>query len=398
MDATPRYRLFGALRFALALLVIFQHYGCTIAGSEVNNIATQTLTGAIAVQVFFALSGFIILEAALSFYRGRPVAFLLNRAIRILLPFWVVVIATWAIYALIFQSAGGALSYDGRPAPADALAIDNLLKNMFYIWPGNVWPVIGEPIPFNLSYVFWTVRFESVFYLLCAVVLTAGIFKPRIELPLIYASIIAFAALFFAIAYWIGAPGRTAGFDAALAQLFSIGALAFAVKDRPRLRPLMIVMLAIVIAAYPYVHSRLPAHLLAVQIGLLVALLLTAWTLADVMPSERLRDWDERLGDLSYPLYLIHVPVQIAVKNIVGDERSTTIAVLAALAAIVISFAFARLTGPLLKKLRTAIRGQSLDANSPKQSGGFVGKFDIDLRSGTDHASVVVFSNAARHS
>jgi len=77
------YRPFGIFRFVLAVSVVVSHStGLEAPGSFLAAMGI----GNIAVMGFFVLSGFIIAEAASTFYRNRPAAFLANRFWRIAPP------------------------------------------------------------------------------------------------------------------------------------------------------------------------------------------------------------------------------------------------------------------------------------------------------------------------
>lgn len=72
-------RHFSVFCFLLAILVFLQHYLANLAPQP---LATATLSygfGSVAVLIFFCLSGFVITEAAVEFYRATPGAFMTNR-------------------------------------------------------------------------------------------------------------------------------------------------------------------------------------------------------------------------------------------------------------------------------------------------------------------------------
>src|SRR5215475_1054417 len=74
MNRHPQYRAFGTFRLILAVMVVAQHV-VWIAPTGLSEILRCAATGNIAVLTFFALSGFIMAEAADQFYGGRPWAF-----------------------------------------------------------------------------------------------------------------------------------------------------------------------------------------------------------------------------------------------------------------------------------------------------------------------------------
>ena len=57
------YRNFGAFRLLLAVMVMAQHLFAAFAPTDVALLANRYEVGSVAVLVFFALSGFVIVEA-----------------------------------------------------------------------------------------------------------------------------------------------------------------------------------------------------------------------------------------------------------------------------------------------------------------------------------------------
>ncbi|MFN4764798.1 acyltransferase family protein, partial [Gillisia sp. Q332] len=76
------YRPFGAFRFILALAVVFGHGGW-LAGGTLGDLIAASRMGSAADLCFFVLSGFILAEAASTFYAGRWQALAINRILKI---------------------------------------------------------------------------------------------------------------------------------------------------------------------------------------------------------------------------------------------------------------------------------------------------------------------------
>ncbi len=91
------YRYFGTFRFILAILVVISHFQQIWSPLNFSEIINPFGIGAIAVYLFFIVSGFVITEALFVFYRFRITAFLLNRFLRIYPPF---------VFALILSLGG----------------------------------------------------------------------------------------------------------------------------------------------------------------------------------------------------------------------------------------------------------------------------------------------------
>lgn len=149
-----RNHFLDALRGIAALLVLATHLQSSITGFYPSGwlashpAAASTLShGAIGVDVFFLISGFIVFLAARRvIHAGKGVRlFLLKRFLRIFLPYWPIALILAAAYALL----------PGLSAAADPIQV-NWLKSLTLI-PGG-----GD---YSLS-VAWTLSFELFFYLL----------------------------------------------------------------------------------------------------------------------------------------------------------------------------------------------------------------------------------------
>lgn len=99
------YRYFGALRFMLASLVMFQHFAASIAPLYFTERVQPYEPGSLAVLVFFCLSGFVISEAIDLAYLKKPIAFLSNRCLRIL-PHFVIALGLSVAVHYYFSEVG----------------------------------------------------------------------------------------------------------------------------------------------------------------------------------------------------------------------------------------------------------------------------------------------------
>lgn len=109
-DSTSRHHFLDALRGVAALLVLATHLQSSIIGFYPSGwlaahpaVARVLEHGAIGVDVFFLISGFIVFLAARRvIHAGRGVrVFLLKRFLRIFLPYWPIALALAAAYALL---------------------------------------------------------------------------------------------------------------------------------------------------------------------------------------------------------------------------------------------------------------------------------------------------------
>ena len=166
IQAKPRYELLDGLRGVAAFLVILYHFGEGFATSPVDQMMNH---GYLAVDFFFVLSGFVIGYA----YDGRwsrgmtAGRFMLRRVIR-LHPMVVLSVMLGAV-AYLLQ---GSVRWDGTPVPLPHLLLA-LLLGLFLIpvLPGMSAEVRGNGEMFPLNGPSWSLFFEYIGSILYAIVL-----------------------------------------------------------------------------------------------------------------------------------------------------------------------------------------------------------------------------------
>ncbi len=164
--AKPRYELLDGLRGVAAVLVILYHFGEGFATSPVDQMMNH---GYLAVDFFFVLSGFVIGYA----YDGRwgrgmtAGRFMLRRVIR-LHPMVVLSVLLGAA-AYLLQ---GSVRWDGTPVPIGQLLVA-LALGLFLIpvLPGAGADVRGNGEMFPLNGPSWSLFFEYIGSILYAVIL-----------------------------------------------------------------------------------------------------------------------------------------------------------------------------------------------------------------------------------
>ncbi|WP_055363709.1 acyltransferase family protein [Deinococcus sp. UR1] len=163
MTAPPARRIdsLDLLRFLAALAVVAYHYtvkGTPKSGVGAEEVAFLTKYGGFGVDLFFVVSGFVILLSA----RGRtPREFIISRLSRIVPAFLVCCLLTYAVV-----NAFGPASM--RSSPGDLLANLSLIA----ITP------VGRVLGVNLvDGVYWTLAIETQFYLFVWLALVFGALK-----------------------------------------------------------------------------------------------------------------------------------------------------------------------------------------------------------------------------
>ena len=140
------YRLFGAYRFGLALLVLISH-APTWPRPIWGNVALGTVG-----FFFFSLSGFVIAEALDVFYRDSMHRFVINHFLKIYPTFWVVALLTFLVFTLM----GAPVSLNGKVLFANVTILGSFFKfanNRLLITGG--WAVIVELIFYILFALVW---------------------------------------------------------------------------------------------------------------------------------------------------------------------------------------------------------------------------------------------------
>ncbi len=241
--------------------------------------------GNVGVFCFFTLSGFVIAEACDRFYADAPQRFLLNRLLRIYPTYWLCCLIALAIYIPL-----------GHPElKLDALSVAANLSILFVPQGAFLW----------LSLI-WAVGIELRFYFVAALMGFAQmLFKRRPTL--------------LPAAFWIGALALyllTVAFDYQRlatfrhAPYFMLGVSLYHFVAYRTHGAALAALAALPFAVHSYwIYSTagptdvLPSTLLfATMLALMLAL-----SFATV--SARIARIDKALGDLTYPLYLVHWPV-----------------------------------------------------------------------------------------
>jgi len=379
----PGYRPFGAFRFGLAMMVLVQH-GLLLLPPAGRALFYGLELGSVAVTCFFALSGFIVAEALGCFYAGRPWAFLANRVLRVVPPYLAALALAVAVEGALFAA--------GRLAPLDAplqgapWQPQIILAGLCEIVPGlPVWRVSGQG--FSLIGFAWTLRVEFAFYLaafgmswLCTAIeaqkpvpappsLTTFRSGPR-PLPRPgngdlghLGGLVIFAAA--AVAYGVfgvfllrhGAGPR----QVLCVPFFAFGVGCFLVNRRRDALAWshLAAVGALVPVAFTYWGQR--GHpVLAFQLPLVCGLfaVLALLTFAPRLP-KRLQAIDRRLGTLSYPLYIGHGIVLVALTSLF-DQRGWPLYFCGIAASLALAACLHECAERPIKVLRDRLRGTAI--------------------------------------
>lgn len=187
----------GLLRLVLAALVIFNH-GFPLGGFAPEDPLAkwthgQANLGSLAVDGFFAISGYLIAKSALS---SDIMQYLWRRVLRIFPAYWVMLIVSATIVAPIVWVATGNALHDfgwwGANSPTSYVRANALLHvgtwGIYSIFRDTPYGIITGASVFNGS--IWTLEFEFFAYLVIGLLAVGAILvRARIVVPLITAAL-----------------------------------------------------------------------------------------------------------------------------------------------------------------------------------------------------------------
>ncbi len=348
MTSAPRPRLaaLDALRFLAAAAVVLYHFtGRTSSAwgdgqaDRLGGIGRWTGYGSLGPELFFVISGFVILMTAW----GRPTAQVVaSRVARLYPAYWVAVLATGALLLLVWP--------EGKHVTPHQVLVNLTMMQ----------PALGVD---HVDGVYWTLWTELRFYLLLGVFSLVGITRRRV--------------VGVALAWpWValltertGADGLASLLIADYAPLFAAGmALFVLVGDREsagrRVLPWAAVAVnttlavALVVPSRAAVLERTTGY--APSTALLGLAVIGCVALVAVVALTRVSRWQHRhlvaLGTLTYPLYLVHEYWGLAVIRLLADHVPAAVALASALAVVtVLAWAVHRYVEvPLGPRLRSA--------------------------------------------
>lgn len=330
--------MFGTYRYVLALMVAFAHIHPLLFG-RFNWLGVYAVFG------FFTLSGYLMTRVLHETYgySGRGfLRYLTNRALRIFPPYWLAASGTVLLLVLLPDAAG----------PSDKLVylpttLAESLRN--FVLVGMTWkfrPALVAPA--------WSLHLELLFYVMMGIGLSAS--RRRAMLWLI-ASVVWTAAAFV-----FGLPSSFRYCTLLGASLpFSIGAVLYFLPPGRRW------MLAAPVVFLPHaVAARWiwPDVDVAGFYASLVLATVSVPALAAMRGSPRWRRLDGRLGDLSYPIFLLHTQTGFLVARLWPAQAGSALALFVLTLPVLHVFAFLLhwCAGSSVEALRDRVRAMSLAA------------------------------------
>lgn len=366
MTATPVstvYRPFGAFRFTLASLVVVSHthelagFGAVLSPLGLGNMGVMT---------FFVLSGYVIAEAITVFYSGRPGAFLVNRALRIFPPFFVALAFSVFLHAIVAQS-GALRFFDPVEHPERMFDAQNITGNALML----LIPVGLGRLGFSVDYIYvryaWAVAIELLFYYAIALLVWCAItpaVRRAVEPHTFWSGAMGLFLLMFVASMLVSDTGV---YGSGWIPYFMLGIALFhlSMRGAPERRAGALVLAVVCLVcvnwhAYQYIGRTSRATVLE-SLVILNVLLLALWLLSRAAIGERWTALDRLLGDLTYPLYLNHYAVSVALLSLVPAEHFGIGLFIGNFgASVLFSYVAMQCSEPLTRRLRDRIRGRRL--------------------------------------
>jgi peptidoglycan/LPS O-acetylase OafA/YrhL len=330
------------LRFLAAFFVMLYHYTYHRGIVDLSALEAVTLHGHLGVEIFFMISGFVILWSA----QGRSGrAFARARILRLYPEFWIAVAVSATVFYLVPGGFGSSIN-------AGQIA-------------GNLTMVPGYlGIPY-IDGVYWTLAVEIKFYVLVWLLIVLR------QLAHLEGCLYGWLAICVVAEFVNVGPVRTL-IIAPYGPFFAAGGLLYLLFEawtRTRAIALMVAYVLCSMAAVRGMSGFVDApHMTPASNLATVAIIFAAFAIFVLLPRMRLVRWPAwvaLVGSLTYPLYLLH---NVGKELMLGRGLPEPVAVIAAMVisltlAWVVMLTARSFVKPALKRALGALGlGQSVTA------------------------------------
>lgn len=358
----------GVLRVILALYVVLDHFR--------SSFIFDLPGGVFAVKVFFIISGFYMTMILDKKYvgKGSYTLFLSNRFLRLYPIYWVVLGLTIVVSFISFFTFNDWLRLTPYVVYHDIMNIKTLVfqgfANIFLFGQDMVMFLGMNPekgtMFFTNNFVLtnpqfhtflfipqaWTIGMELLFYIVAPFLVRR---KTKIILMLIVASLLLRSFIY----YYLGMdhdPWTYRFFPNELA-LFLLGAISFRlyqyINKHPvnyGLRLTIIIFYFIILLFYNYLPG---SGDLINNIKILTFYLFTSISIPFIFLSTKKSKIDSRIGDLSYPIYIVHILVisivSLLISNFDWDINKSMVVIIST---IIISYILVKFVSDPVEKFR----------------------------------------------
>ena len=320
-DTKPHYALLDGLRGVAALLVVIYHIFEGFAFAETTNgegsgLISTLNHGHIAVDFFFILSGFVISYAYDDRWQKMTLRGFFKRRLIRLHPMLVM----GAVIGTITFLIGGREQWDGTVTSIGGVALALLLTAlMIPALPGSIHEVRGNGEMFPLNGPQWSLFFEYIGNIIYALIIR------RLSTRLLAMLVALLAALHTWIFVWdlsgydsvgIGWTIDTINFWGGLVRMlfpFTVGMLLARTFKPRKIKYAFWICSATLLATFavPYIASECSLSMNSLYEVVCIAFVfpIIVWMGACGTAEGSTGRISGLLGDLSYPLYIVHYPV-----------------------------------------------------------------------------------------
>ena len=299
--------MLGFLRTILAIVVVIYHL-----------FYTRTALGIYSVFGFYIISGYLmtlIMHESYGYTGQGRLSFLVNRFLRLYPQYWGA--ATISVVLIYFLGSDVVNSYHGSMfLPGNAIQFIKNLFMTFLAWsPADVNPRLVPPT--------WALTVEIFFYIL----ICAGISRTSMRVKLWFSLSMAYMIISFVI----GASWEDRYYPFAAASLpFAIGSGIYFLSKvekvhaaylRYKVSPKFIFIL---ILANCLLFAQIDVGTLIAEIGVYINLVLCALLVYGIVKGGKIINisdkLDKKIGDFSYPIYLLHWQTGLLVSYVLYGE------------------------------------------------------------------------------
>ena len=358
----------GVLRVLLALFVVLDHF----RSSSIIDFPN----GVFAVKVFFIISGFYMTMILDKKYvgKGSYTLFLSNRFLRLYPIYWVVLGLTIGASLISYFAFNDWLRLTQYVVYHDIMNIKTLVFQGFtniFLFGQDVVMFLGmdpekgtmffagdftKTNPQFHTFLFvpqaWTIGMELLFYIVAPFLVRR---KTKIILILIAASLLLRSLIY----YYLGMdhdPWTYRFFPNELA-LFLLGTLSFRLYQflrkhhvNNKLRSIIIVFYFFVLFFYKYIPGT---GILIENIKVLTFYLLTCISIPFIFLLTKKSKIDNRIGDLSYPIYIVHMFVIYVISLLMNNfNLHINKSIVVVISTIIISYFLIKFVSDPVEKFR----------------------------------------------
>lgn len=312
------------IRGVAALLVVFYHvtvYLGRMAGDATLHDIFGGAPGTIGVLAFFVVSGYLMADIAPKY---KPATFLAHRIIRIYPAYWFCVVLAGFFYV--------ALAIASRPNADYIPDIAAMLLNEqdpLALLRLTLSPIVFSDFPLGIE---WTLLYETTFYVLIFIISVLGGVKYLLPIGLVWLALLGGVALFSpAISVGYTQPSLIKVLLFSINSAFIFGIVGRAAQNRvnPFYALALGTFLICITVPYPHPHTMF-------QICAGVACLVMGVIALERNGRLPKAPFLAHLGNWSYALYLVHVPVILATLKLISAP-GWVLAVTAMVSAVAVS-------------------------------------------------------------